>query len=499
MEGTPDRPIAQRVAAGAAWMVSLQFASRAIGLLSLPILARLLLPEDFGVLAMAWAVVSLVGMLGAFGILRALIREQNASRDLYDTAWTLNVLKGLAIAALVIAAAPFAGAQFDDPRIVPVIYMLAITCILDGFSNIGVVDFQKELRFRRQFIFDLSGRLAGFAMTICLAYWWRDYWALVWGSLFASAIAFTASYLMHPFRPRVSLSAFNVIFRFSRWSFIHEVSAELGRKIPILMTGRAFTTEIVAYFSVANEIARTVSTELQGPVTKALFPGLAKIASERSKLAAAYLDILGVKLLVFLPLTVGIVLVGPHLVRIILGENWLAVVPLLQILSLAGVIEIFRSNNSTFLLVGDWPHLAAAISGLRLVIMLAAVTVGLSLNGVVGVAWAVIVTSAVVASVSFTLVNRILRCSLHALWRRCWRSIVAAGGLCIAVLNLRYTIWTKGDLESAVLELMVIVLAGAATYILIIAVLWRLFDQREGPERAVLRLAQNALALQSRP
>ena len=158
MDGVYDRTIAHRVASGAAWMISLKFLSRLIGIASLPVLARLLLPDDFGLLAIAWAVISLVGMFGAFGILRALIREQYSGRELYDTAWTLNAAKGLVFSGLTVTVAPFTATFFNDPRLEPVLHVLVVICILDGFSNIGVVDFQKNLRFSRQFAFELCGR-----------------------------------------------------------------------------------------------------------------------------------------------------------------------------------------------------------------------------------------------------------------------------------------------------------------------------------------------------
>ena len=486
--GDHDRSIAQRVAFGAAWMVSLRFISRLIGVASLSVLARLLFPDDFGLLAVAWAVISFVSMFGAFGILRALIREQYAGRELYDTAWTLNVAKGLVISGLIVAGAPFAATFFNDPRLKPVLYVLVVTCVLDGFSNIGVVDFQKKLQFGRQFTFEFCGRLFGVVAAIGLAYWWRDHWSLVWGAIIASLATFGASYLMHPFRPRISLAAFDRIFQFSKWAYAQELFSELSRKIPVLVIGRAFSSDIVAHFTVAHEIARIAVTDVQGPVTMALFPSLAKIASDRSKLTSAYLDILGVKLLLFLPLTIGIVVLGPHAVQIMLGEKWLRVIPLLQILSLTGIIEIFRSNNNTFLLVGEWPHVAAAMAGVRLLITLLAVGVGLSYAGIVGVAWAMIFTSAVTAIVSFVLVNRILECSPGDIAKQVWRSLVAASVLLVVAFNLRFTIWVEDDLASVVLELLVIVVFGALAYFATTVICWHFSNRPEGAETKILQI-----------
>jgi PST family polysaccharide transporter len=494
MSGVYNRTIAQRVTSGAAWMVSLRFLTRLIGIVSLPILARVLVPTDFGLLAIAWAIISIIGMFGAFGILRALIREQYSSRDLYDTAWTLNSVKGLVFASLIVACAPIAGTFFNDIRLEPVLYVLAGTCLLDGFSNIGVVDFQKKLQFSRLVVFELCSRLSGTIVTIGLAYWWRDYWALVCGAVFGSLAAFVSSYLMHPFRPRPSLAAFDRLFQFSKWAYAHEMFSELSRKIPILLVGNVYSSAMVAHFSVAREIARLASTELQGPVTRALFPGLAKIASDPSKLATAYLDVIGMKLLLFLPLTLGIIVLGPHLVHIVLGEKWLAVIPLLQILSLAGVMEIFRSNNSTFMLVGEWPHLAATMSGLRLLLTAVSVTIGFSYWGLVGVASALVFSSAVMAIISFWLVNSLLKCMRRDIWRRAWRPMLATIALAAATLPLRFRIAVPGDLASMALEVIAIVILGGLIYLAVISTTWLLSRRPSGTETILFQLVRRSSA-----
>ena len=147
-----DHPnLGRRMAKGATWMVMLRLAVRSIGLINTFILARLLLPEDFGLIALAMVTITLLDTLSEFGFETALIRDQKTTRAHYDTAWTVAVIKGILVATLLfVAAEPIAG-FFDEPRLVWVIRALCVIPLLEGFKNIGVVNFTKNLNFRKEF------------------------------------------------------------------------------------------------------------------------------------------------------------------------------------------------------------------------------------------------------------------------------------------------------------------------------------------------------------
>jgi O-antigen/teichoic acid export membrane protein len=180
--------VGRQVAAGAAWMVGLKFIERGIGFVSTLILARLLLPSDFGLVAMAMAVFAFVEIAGSFGFDLALIRQRDASRAQYDSAWSLSVgygaLSGVALLALAYPTAAF----FKEPRLLPVMAVLAAIAFVQGLENIGTVDFRKEFRFGKDFQLMLAKKLIAFVVTLALAVIWRNHWALLAG-IAASRVA----------------------------------------------------------------------------------------------------------------------------------------------------------------------------------------------------------------------------------------------------------------------------------------------------------------------
>src|SRR3546814_495782 len=184
----PVRSVGTRMARGAAWMVALQSADRALGFVSILALARLLVPADFGLVALGMAVVGSLSAFSEFGFDLALIQNQSAERRHYDTAWTLTLLRGFLITGLLLLISEPNAEIMGDERLVELVYALALVPFIESFINIGIVDFRKNLVFRREFLYRLSSRLGGVVMTVPLAFFWRDYWALVVGQVTASSL-----------------------------------------------------------------------------------------------------------------------------------------------------------------------------------------------------------------------------------------------------------------------------------------------------------------------
>ena len=131
----------------------MRWAMRALGLFSTVIVARILSPEDFGVVAIALIAVGLLETVAYLGVDLSLIKDQSAGRDEFDTAWTIQLLQGGLIALLLFACSPLAASFFNEPRAQAVIAWLALRPILEGFQNIGLVTFRRDLKFSQEFRF----------------------------------------------------------------------------------------------------------------------------------------------------------------------------------------------------------------------------------------------------------------------------------------------------------------------------------------------------------
>ncbi|TMQ29638.1 MAG: lipopolysaccharide biosynthesis protein, partial [Nitrospirae bacterium] len=141
------------MARGAGWMVMLRMADRVLGVISLGILARMLLPEHFGLVALAGSLGGLLEILSELSVELALIRGSQSDRRLYDSAWTIKIVRGLVVSVILLLLAPTVARFFAEPRIEVVVYYLALASFILSFENIGVVEFRKHLAFEKEFTY----------------------------------------------------------------------------------------------------------------------------------------------------------------------------------------------------------------------------------------------------------------------------------------------------------------------------------------------------------
>jgi len=273
--GGPVAPsrIKQQMAHGIAWMTAARMGVRFLGLLSTLVLARLLTPADFGLIALAMSVVKLVETLSEFGFEMPLIQKRDATRDDFDTAWTLNVILASIICSLIAVFASFAASFYSEPRIEAILYFVAAGHFFLAFQNIGTVQFRRQLDFKRDFALQVAQKVSMVAVAIPLAFTLRSYWALVGGIVAGNIAAVVVSYAFLPYRPRFCLKSWRPLFGFSKWIQVSSMLRYVRDRGFILIMGRVLDAGAIGLFSVAKEIGGAASQALIAPINRAAFPG----------------------------------------------------------------------------------------------------------------------------------------------------------------------------------------------------------------------------------
>lgn len=349
----------------------MRWAVRGLGFISTLILARLLTPEDFGIVAMSTVVAGLANVLFEFGVATVLIQDPDPTKEDYDTAWSIRLLQAILAAASLVIIAPYAVDYFNEPRIKEVLWIVALATAVGGFENIGVVKFQKTLDFKSDFQFEISRKLIQFMMTLVLAFTFRSYWALVFGILCGRLSGVAISYLIHPYRPRWDLSAFTKIWSFSRWILLLRVGAYARNEVDKIVIGARGDTSLIGKYFLASEIAHMISTEILAPINRAVFPALSKLNQHQEAMRKALHLALGAQATVTFPIAVGLSLVADDIVPLLLGDQWVDIIPIMQILALIGVPLCIRYNFSsaltalrklTFITLLVWLEIAAFLT-----------------------------------------------------------------------------------------------------------------------------------------
>lgn len=346
-------PKAQSILQSAMITIAMRWTDRLIGFISTLILARLLVPGDFGIIAMASLAVGLADVLLDLGVHVSLIRNQSARQEDFNTAWTLRLCQNTVAASLVFLSAPLVASYFKEPNVDGVMRWMALAMFIAGWENIGVVTFQKEMNFLTEFYFRFLRRFIGFVVTIIAAWLLRSYWALVIGTLAMRSSGVLLSYVMHPMRPRFSVSKMGEIFAVSQWVMFTSVGAYLNDQFHKIIVGQRTDAWTMGEYSLADDIACMPSEEILAPVNRVLFPAFARAAGEPRELKRLYLMAQSVQNLLAIPAAVGLIMVSEEMVRVLLGAKWMASIPYLQVLALVHIGSALTSSNGYVLIVLD--------------------------------------------------------------------------------------------------------------------------------------------------
>jgi O-antigen/teichoic acid export membrane protein len=476
--------VQQKMAKGAAWMVLFKLVERSIGLVSTLILARLLMPTDFGIVAMAMSFIFMAELLTAFGFDIALIQNQQASRAHYDTAWTGNLLLGLAICVLMVALAAPIAEFYRKPEVFWVVMAVSLGPLIGGFENIGVVTFRKELNFRREFWYQLSRKAIGFLVVIPLAFILRSYWALVAGILVSRLASTVISYLMHPFRPRFSLEKLRELFGFSRWLLFNNMVTFFKERSSDFFIGRLLGPAPLGIYNLSYELANLPSTELSAPINRALLPGFAKLATPE-EVAAAYRNALGMLALVALPAAFGIFAVAPYLVPVVLGTKWLEATPLIEVLAFNGALLLIHSSMCGVLIGRGFPERVTITNALYVGMLLVLLAAFAYRFGVVGAAYAALLTSILSTPIYLHQMKRCLGVRSGVFLRAIVRPLLAAALMAAAVRVALPAASPHTAFVTLVTWLAAGVALGVVSYVAVIAVSWLAAGRPAGAESVV--------------
>jgi lipopolysaccharide exporter len=475
--------IGRQMAKGAAWMVGLRLVDRSIGLVSTVILARLLTPQDFGLVAMAMAFIAIVEMLQAFGFDVALIQNQQASREHFDSAWALNILLAAMGAALLLAGAKPVAAFYQEPRVETILYVLAIGAFVQGFENIGIVAFRKELAFDKEFRFQLAKKLVGFAVVVTLAFMYRSYWALVLGALVGRSVGVALSYAVHPFRPRFRLAHTRSLVRFSKWLLINNALHVARQRAAAIYVGRFFGANALGQFSMSLEISTLPTTELSAPINRAVFPGYTKLAQDDVALRAGFLKVISLIVLITLPAALGIAVVATPVVSVLLGEKWEAAGPLIQILALYGLVSSLTSNFGYVFLARGKPRYVTLWAAATVALQIIFVVLGTHYFGLIGAATGLLVGEIIPVPFLALALNKILGTSARNWLGITWRPLLSTAAMVVVVEGWLLASATYLSMMPALAILVVAIVIGAIVYAGCCFALWSSAGKPDGPEK----------------
>jgi lipopolysaccharide exporter len=330
-------------AAGTAmlWQAFQMGGVKALYMVRLLVLAILLTPADFGLIAIALAATGFLLNLTNFGLIPAAVQAEDMDDARYDAVWTFDMTRSIIVTTLTVLFAPLIAEIFAEPRAIPIIQVLALRPLIESLMSIKVAALNRNLKFRPLAFLKIVEAIFNAVISIALAKS-LGVWAMVYGMIGGSALMVIASYILAPYRPRLLFdwNAVKPLLKFGGWLLITGVVAMAGNFGLRIIISRQVGAEGLGLYFLAAQLAFVPSEVASEVVGTVAFPLFARLQSSLQQAARAFQAILTGLMALLYPISALIIVLSPILVQDILGAKWGGTVSLIQILGLVTMIGL---------------------------------------------------------------------------------------------------------------------------------------------------------------
>jgi O-antigen/teichoic acid export membrane protein len=485
--------LGRRVAgsAGLLWLLSMGL--RLISTLSMLVLARVLVPQDFGLVALASSIIVILDVMTNVQAGSAIIQMRNPDKALFDTAFTLNVLRG-AFAAILLCALAYPLASFmETPALAPVLMALSVPLLINAFTNPYFILFARDLDFRAETRRRVTAAVVGSIASIALALMFRSYWALIGGNLVQAIAMLALSWWRVPGRPGLSLARWRELLGFGGWLLVQQMIAQIGLKFDYFFIGRVLDPATLGAYHIGNKLNQLATGDAMPALSKALFPAFSVINDDPARLRRNYLEVQVISAAVALPAGVGLGLLAEPLVLLMFGPGWDKAVPVVQIMAPLIALQALGAGVDGMAMALGRTRTLAIRQSLYITARTGLVVGGWFLGGYMG-----IILGRAVAGIIYPAYNLALGASLTGTrvlqpLLAAWRSFAAAATMAAAILPFLGQDWGAMSWPTLAATLAGLVALGGGVYAAAHLLFWLAAGRPQGAESRILGIVSQAL------
>ncbi len=479
MNAIPEDTLTKSISAGQ-WALANTVAQRLLVFGTFFVVARILTPADFGLITLIAIIPTFLDGSTALAFDTAAFQKGNLERYL-DVIWTFSIVRGFAIFALVYLAAPIAASFFHVEYALELLRFAALGVLIQSFVNIGQTYFFKNLDFRSVFFRDLILKVSYAAATISLAFALHSYWAIFWGNVISLSAVVIATYVLHPYRPRLDFrfGLLGELRSFSQWLYAQEMVQQLSNTVQDSLVGHYTSPVGVGLFSKAQSLADAPTAPLISTINKVSFTSYVTVRDSRAHVIEGVNKTFELLVSLAFPYLVLILLSGTTIVRIALGAGWIAMAPYLKVLAVEATLDVLVNTLAApvFNAVGK-PRIQFFNSGVRALTLMLAMTILVPLYGIWGAVFAALISVTVTAC--FVLYHLLTVLHLHL--RRFAESAFIVALACLVPIPLASSLLKVPFFNSA-FGYILMALSCGMLYAAIIIVVGRKF--RRGPYKTL--------------
>ncbi|MBD3183603.1 oligosaccharide flippase family protein [Candidatus Poribacteria bacterium] len=423
------------------------------------ILVRILTPTDFGLVGIAMTVISGVQILSNTGLRAALIQKKDLNKSLLDTAWSIEITRGLILSCIVFFSAPIISNFFKSENSTNILRVLSILPLMDGLRNIGTIYFDKELKFHKILLYQQIIGITVFVTSLLCVLVIKNAWVIVAGSISGVAASVIASYILHKYRPnwRINWNDFKILFDFGKNLLIIGIVTYLLEQGGNFFIGRILGTASLGIYLLAYNTAILPINIFGDLIRRITFPAYAHIQDDLYRLRHAFLKSFKTSMVLLVPVTIGLITLSDNFILIIYGAKWQNAVEPFKILCF---FALLRANSFVIapLLHGiGKPNLATRARIVELAVFSILIYPAIRTYGIIGVALAITITYLIALLLRYYYILKILPSTLKPMTLIILKILINAFGMTIILLSFRNSVYS-------ILSLIGLVLVSAIVY-----------------------------------
>ena len=343
--------VKQQVTKSVLWSAIERFSVQGIQFLLSIVIARQLLPSDYGLVAMLSIFMAIAQTFIDGGFANALIQKKDRSETDYSTVFYFNILIALVLYILLYLASPFIAVFYEEMQLEEIAKVAGLVLIVNSFGIVQQAKLTVALDFKRMAFASLIAVLVSGLVGVWMAYSGYGVWTLVYQSLLNNVMRVILIWVYSQWKPRLSFSgqSFYVLFLFGSKLLLSSLLHTIYTNLYTLIIGKKFASVELGYYNRAFTLAQFPSTNLTNVIVRAVYPIQCRIQDDDEQLCNMFLKYMRIACYLIFPIMIGFCAVAEPLVRIILTDKWLPVVPLLQILCIAYMWDPVMKINHTIL------------------------------------------------------------------------------------------------------------------------------------------------------
>ena len=457
-----DTRLASRAVGGTLWNLLTFALTKGSLLLTTVVLARILAPRDFGLLALGLLVITYLDVLGDAGVGAAVIYRQERGPKDASTAVVIATGTALVLAATTFVGAPGLALLFDEPRLADIVRVLCVAFLVNQLAVVHRRKLEKDLLFRRRMVPEVVAAVMKGGSAIALALGGVGVWSLVWGQLLGAATSTVLLWVVSTWRFRLAFDrqAAREMLRFGVPVTLLGLLAAAIRTSDVVIIGRYLSADQLGHYAIAYRLPELLLLQLCFLMSQALFPAYARARGDADRLRAGFRSTLRLVAIVTTPIGLGLALVAPEVIPLFFGDQWEPSIAVAQVLAVYGLVYTLAFNVGDIYKATGRPGVLNVFALIRLA-MLVPLLLALVPRGIVAVAFGLIAVEAFMTVLQLVVAGRLMKVGLLDVLGEFGPAVAAGAALVLATVGARALLPDDGSL---VVRLVVSVAVGAAAY-----------------------------------